>query len=129
MLNIYQEELIDHYKHPRNYGQLENPTITTVEHNPSCGDSVQFFIMVNDHHINAIKFMGKGCVISLATASIVTEYSIGKTLQEILLLQQDDILRLIGIHLGPTRLKCALLPLMALQKGVKEFCARQIQTA
>lgn len=120
-MNIYQEELTDHYTNPRNRGTLHNPDFTSGMHNPSCGDSVSIQGCVEDGILLAIAFEGKGCVISQATASMLTEYAKGKSLAQLKELNADFMRSLIGMPLGPTRLKCALLPLEALQQGIKDM--------
>lgn len=117
MNNLYQEILHDHFRHPHNKGPLADADFLSDVHNPSCGDSVFFYGKINDGVIQKLSFEGSGCVISQATASILTEQLVGKTVEEIQKLDKHFILRLIGIQLGPTRLKCALLPLQAVQEG------------
>lgn len=118
---IFQEELLDHYKYPRNNKPIAEPDIFTGNVNPSCGDSVAFYICINDGKINLIGFQGQGCVISQATASKLTVFILHKDLPFIKKLTKDDILSLIGIPLGPTRLKCALLSLEALLEGLSRY--------
>jgi nitrogen fixation protein NifU and related proteins len=120
-MNIYAKELLDHYKNPRNFGELENADFITQEYNPSCGDRVQIFGKIRDGRVIDISFVGHGCVISLATASMLTESVRNKFIDDILKLDSNDILNLINIKLGPTRLKCALLSLYAIQSGVKNL--------
>lgn len=120
-IKTYQDLLLEHYKNPRNYGALESPDFSSGEYNPSCGDSVALQGTIFNGCINKIGFVGKGCVISLATASLLTEKCLTKTLDELLLMDKDDIQSMIGMELGPIRLKCALLPLYALHKGLKEY--------
>lgn len=118
-MDIYAKELLDHYKKPRNYGKLESSDIKSEEYNPSCGDKVQIFINLENNIIKEISFVGEGCVISLATASILTDFVKNKLVEDVLNLNADDIKNLIKVELGPTRLKCALLPLYAIQNGLK----------
>lgn len=118
MNNLYQEILMDHYRHPRNRGSLANPDFSSASHNPSCGDSVQFEGRVQDGMVTALAFEGKGCVISQAMASMLTEKLMGKTVSEILALDKEYVIGILGMQLGPTRLKCALLPLQALHEGL-----------
>ena len=120
MQNLYQEILMDHYRHPRNRGHLANPDFTSQSHNPSCGDSVQFDGIVNDGRLSQLAFEGKGCVISQAMASILTEKLVGKLISEIDALDKDYVVGILGMQLGPTRLKCALLPLQAIQEGINK---------
>lgn len=118
---MYQEELMDHYHHPRHNGQLADPDIDTQEVNPSCGDSVSMQAKVVNNKIVEIAFTGKGCVISQATASMLCEYALHKSLSELQEFSTQNLLELIKISLGPTRLKCALLSLHALQEGINSF--------
>lgn len=118
MLNLYQADLMDHYQRPRNKGVVEPANFQTAGHNPSCGDYISFTAQIDPVTgiINQIKFEGRGCVISLAMASKLAEGAVGKQLSYVVKLTSVDILRLVGLELGPTRLKCAMLPLEALQK-------------
>ncbi len=120
-MNIYQEELMDHYRNPRNHGRLPHPDFTSGEYNPSCGDSIALEGCVKHNMLAEIAFVGKGCVISQAAASMLTEACKGKPVNDLLALDKDFILTMIGIQLGPTRLKCALLPLQALQGGIINY--------
>lgn len=117
-MNIYQERLMDHYHNPRNYGQLENPDFATQEYNPSCGDLIAMQGLIQENNLTSICFTGKGCIISQATASLLCQEYTGKNIQNILTLTALDVQTLLGISLGPLRLKCALLPLLALQEGI-----------
>lgn len=119
--NLFQEALLDHYKNPRNAGKLENPDFSSGQANPSCGDSIVIEGRVENGTLADIKFEGKGCVLNQATASMLTEYAKGKTLDEILKLNTNFITDLVGTKLGPNRLRCALLPLQALQNGIKTY--------
>ena len=117
-MNLYKDELTYHYKHPSNYGNLENPDFSIHGDNPLCGDSIHIEGNIEDGILKEIKFTGKGCILSLATASMLTEYVKGKEVEEIKKMKKGDILKLIKIELGPNRLRCALLPLETLQKGL-----------
>lgn len=116
-MNVYQEELLDHYENPSNYGTLPNPNISHEEDNPLCGDRIRIDLIVEDDIITEVRFSGHGCTISLAAASMLTEEIEGKSLTEVKKLSRDDILDMIGIPLGPVRLKCALLALKVLKAG------------
>ena len=116
-MNVYQEELLDHYENPSNYGTLPNPDISHEEDNPLCGDRIRIDLVVEDDIIIEVRFSGHGCTISQAAASMLTEEIEGKSLTEIKKLSRDDILDMIGIPLGPVRLKCALLALKVLKAG------------
>lgn len=116
-MNIYQEELLDHYENPSNYGTLPNPDISHEEDNPLCGDRIRIDLLIENDIIKEVRFSGHGCTISLAAASMLTEEIAGKPLAEVKQLSRDDILTMIGIPLGPVRVKCALLPLKVLKAG------------
>ncbi|MYI95200.1 SUF system NifU family Fe-S cluster assembly protein [Candidatus Poribacteria bacterium] len=116
-MNIYQEELLDHYENPSNYGTLPNPDISHEEDNPLCGDRIRMDLLVENDIIKEVRFSGHGCTISLAAASMLTEKIEGKSLTEIKQITRDDIMDMIGIPLGPVRVKCALLALKVLKAG------------
>lgn len=124
-MNLYQEELMDHYRNPRHRGVLPSPDFSSAEHNPSCGDSASFQGSVSEGLITAIAFEGKGCVISQGAASMLAHFCFQKSMTEIAALDKEFMMTLIGIPLGPTRLKCALLPLQALQQGIHEYYSKR----
>ncbi|MBI2126174.1 MAG: SUF system NifU family Fe-S cluster assembly protein [Thaumarchaeota archaeon] len=115
---MYAENILDHYKSPRNYGKLKNPTVTYKDSNPLCGDEVVIQVELTDNKIADIAFSGRGCAISQASTSMLTEAVKGKNIDELKKLDQDYIVSILGISIGPTRMKCALLGLRTLQKGV-----------
>ena len=115
---LYQQELLDHYRHPRNYGELPGADISTEVLNHSCGDHLSLHIAVVEGRLNHVRFQGKGCVISQAAASMLTEKVLNEQLEFVEALSKDVMLTLVGIPLGPTRLRCALLSLEALQRAV-----------
>jgi len=118
MDDFYKENILDHYRNPRNAGTLEEPTHTHEENNPLCGDVIRIDLHVNqDNVIDQVAFKGKGCAISQASASMLTEMIEGKTLDEARQINKDDILEALGIEIGPVRLKCALLSLKVLKAG------------
>jgi nitrogen fixation NifU-like protein len=118
---LYQEFIIELYKNPLNFGTIENPEYKAEMYNPTCGDRVVIYLKVKDNKVVDAKHDGKGCAISQASASLFTEYIKGKTFEEVLKLGKNDILGLIKIDLSknPTRIRCALLPLDALKKALK----------
>lgn len=118
MDDFYKENILDHYRNPRNAGKLEHPTHSHEEHNPLCGDVIRMDLHVNeDNVIDQVAFRGKGCAISQASASMLTEMIEGKTLDEAKKIGKEDILDALGIEIGPVRLKCALLSLKVLKAG------------
>jgi nitrogen fixation protein NifU and related proteins len=124
MTPLYQHQLMDHYRNPRNQGTLEGPHFKSGIFNPSCGDSVAIEGVITDYVITHVAFQGSGCVISQATASLLTQAVKGKAVHEVIQLDSSWIMQLIGIELGPVRLKCALLPLEALHEGIKQYQAQ-----
>ncbi|MCP8320882.1 MAG: SUF system NifU family Fe-S cluster assembly protein, partial [archaeon] len=117
MSDMYAEMIIDLYRHPMNYGKLENPDIKAKDTNPICGDIIEIQIKLNKGVVKEVKFNGKGCAISQASASLLTEMIKGKKINELKKLDKKDILDALGIEIGPVRLKCALLPLKVLKMG------------
>ncbi len=117
MEDLYRDNIIDHYQNPRNHGTLENPDISYQDSNPVCGDELRIDLQVQDGRVVDARFTGHGCSISQASASMLTEEIIGKTLEEVRHIEKQDILDLLGIPLGPVRLKCALLSLKVLKAG------------
>lgn len=118
MDDLYRENILDHYENPRNYGTLESPDFSYRDFNPLCGDEIQIDLRMADGKVEQIGFEGKGCAISLASASMLTEIVEGMNLAGLRNLGKEDILESLGIPLSPMRLKCALLPLKALKAGV-----------
>lgn len=116
MSSIYQEIILDHYRAPRNNTHLSNPSASIAVSNPLCGDKLVMEIIEENGVITDIGFTGQGCAISQASASLLTEYVKGKTKDNLLKLDKDFILNMLGIELSPNRLKCALLSLEALKK-------------
>jgi nitrogen fixation NifU-like protein len=112
---------MDHYRCPRNRGTLDNADFKSGLYNPSCGDKVAMEGYIQENVLTKVVFEGTGCVISQATASLLTELVIGKSLDDIKTLNKDFIQDQLGIELGPIRIKCALLPLQALQEGIDTF--------
>jgi nitrogen fixation NifU-like protein len=116
------ELLLDHYKDPRNFGQLEDPDVVGEEGNPSCGDQIRIEIKLGDHNtIEDIRFSGKGCAISQAAASMLTEHIKGKPLADVKRLGKREMLDLLGVEVNPMRLRCALLALKVVKGGLFEM--------
>jgi nitrogen fixation NifU-like protein len=115
--DLYRDNIIDHYQNPRNFGTLEHPDISYEDSNPVCGDEIRMDLKVEDGRVTDARFQGHGCSISQASASMLTEEIIGKTLDEVKQIDKQYLLQLLGIPLGPVRLKCALLSLKVLKAG------------
>jgi nitrogen fixation NifU-like protein len=118
MESEHYELILDHFKNPRNYGTLENADVTYEEGVPSCGDLVRLDVKLEGGKIAAVKFSGKGCAISQASASILTEKVTGMDITEIMSLKDSDVLESLGLTVSPTRFKCALLGLKVLRKAL-----------
>lgn len=118
---LYHEELLEHYTRPRNRGTVAQPDFSSGVLNPSCGDEISMQGLIKDETITQCVFDGKGCVISLAAASLLTEWVTGLSLEAVLDLTPADMIALVKLQLGPNRLRCALLALEALHKGLREY--------
>ena len=117
--SMYQEQILDHYKAPRNHGKIENASVHHHEHNPLCGDEIELFLAIDKNNkIADVKFNGHGCAISQASASMLSEEIKGKSLDELKKLTKENILDMLGIPLSPVRLKCALLSLDTLKNSI-----------
>jgi nitrogen fixation NifU-like protein len=117
-MDMYRELILDHYQNPRNWGVLDDPDIDHAEDNPLCGDHLHLTVKLDENErVTAVGWEGEGCAISQASASLLGEEIIGKTLDELKTLDRQYILDLLGIQLSPTRLKCAMLSLKVLKAG------------
>ncbi len=116
--DIAYEVMMDHYRNPHNYGSIENATQKITEYNPLCGDTVHLEMLIKDGRVDDIKFIGRGCSISQASASILTETVKGKEVGSLKELTDEKYLVSLGVTLGPAREKCALLSLNALKKAI-----------
>ena len=119
--SMYQENILDHYKNPRNSGKIENASVHHHEYNPLCGDEIELFLVIKDKKIADVKFHGKGCAISQASASLLTDEIKGKNIDDLKNMAKENILELLGISLSPVRLKCALLSLDTLKNSILIF--------
>ena len=118
MDDLYRDNIIDHYKNPQYRGHLDPNTIQFEDDNPLCGDHIEVTLRVDEAgKVTEGRFEGKGCAISQASADMLIESIIGKNMDEVKSLSKQDVLDLLGIELGPVRLKCALLPLNVLKAG------------
>lgn len=115
-MTIYREIILDHYRKPHNFGRLKSPSHSGTLTNPLCGDEITIDVLVHQGKIKDIKFFGKGCAISQASASMLTDFAKGKKILSLRKIDKSVILKKLGIELSPNRLKCALLPLEALQR-------------
>jgi nitrogen fixation NifU-like protein len=115
MDDFYRENILDHYRNPRNHGHLESPTATAEGVNPLCGDELGVELQIEDGVVRDIRYNGRGCAISQAAASMISDVAKGKTVEEVAALGREDILQELGIPLTPIRLKCALLSVSVLR--------------
>jgi nitrogen fixation NifU-like protein len=134
--DLYRRVIMDHYKSPRNQGQLEEGAVTVDLHNPTCGDRISLQMAIEDGVVKQAKFRGEGCSISMASASMMTEAVKGRTLNEALKMadkfsdlmqgeavefeEYEDLEALSGVNKFPARIKCAMLAWNALRKGVEQ---------
>jgi len=117
---LYREEILDHAANPRNWGKMENPSVEIEETNPLCGDEVVLDIILDGEQVREVGFEGAGCAIAIASSSMLTEKMRGKTKKELENLGEKEVLSWFGGSLTSSRRDCALLPLVALKKGLRE---------
>jgi nitrogen fixation NifU-like protein len=115
---LYKENILDHYRHPRHQAPLERATHEITDKNPLCGDTITVRFNIEDDVIRAVSFSGTGCAISQAAMSMVSDVLPGKSVPEALAMDAKDVLELLGIPIGPVRMKCAMLGLRASQKAI-----------
>ena len=122
--DIYREIILDHYRNPRNKGKLPDADISTHDSNPLCGDEIDIHMKIFGDKITDVKFEGRGCAISQASASMLTEMVINKPLTNVKDIAKTDILENIGLtNLGPARVKCALVALKVMKLGMVNYLA------
>jgi len=121
--DMYRERILDHYKNPRNYGELEDADFSHLGENPMCGDEIRMDVKLDDdgETIAAVSFEGDGCAISQASASILTEELRGKTLSELREMDRDDVMDMLGVEISPMRVKCAVLAEKVAQDGAEIY--------
>ena len=120
MSTPYAEDILDHYKHPRNYGQLSDPDIHVEANNPLCGDRLQMDLRVKDGIVEDVRFSGRGCAISQASASMLSEQMVGVPLTQLAQTTREEIMENLGVPISYARLKCALLSLGLLRQALAE---------
>ena len=118
MDDLYRDYILEHYRRPHNFGVLEDATTTQEGANPLCGDRITLQLKIEDGKVGGVGFTGRGCAISQASASLLTDELRGKTLEEAAALGRQDVLDLLGIEISPARLKCALLSLDTLHRAL-----------
>jgi nitrogen fixation NifU-like protein len=117
---VYNEILIDHFTHPRNVGEIENPDAMAVVGDPTCGDYVRVYIKVENGKISDFKFLTQGCPGAISTSSIATELAIGKTLEEALKLTDNDVIQAAG-GIPARKAHCSLLAIRGLHQAISNY--------
>jgi nitrogen fixation NifU-like protein len=116
--DMYRQQILDHYKNPRNYGELEEATFTHVGENPMCGDTIEMDVVLSDDEtIERVAFRGDGCAISQASASMLSEELHGMTVSQLREMDRDDVIDMLGVDISPMRVKCAVLAEKVAQDG------------
>ncbi len=120
MDDLYRDEILEHYREPHNFGTLDAPDAAYEGHNPLCGDRITMMLRVDGAgNVSDVAFSGRGCAISQASASLLTDEVKGRPVTEVEAMTNQDILDLLGIEISPARLKCALLSLDTLQHALE----------
>jgi nitrogen fixation NifU-like protein len=115
--DFYRDYILDHYRNPRNFGSLERVDVEAEDLNPLCGDQIRMQLKLDDGVVSEVRFSGKGCAISQASASMLTERVKGMKLADVAKLSKDVVLEDVGIGISPTRMKCAMLGLRVLKSA------------
>jgi nitrogen fixation NifU-like protein len=117
--DMYRQQILDHYKNPRNYGEIEDATFTHVGENPMCGDTIEMDVVLSEDEetVERVAFRGDGCAISQASASMLSERLAGMAVDELRELDRDDIVDMLGVDISPMRVKCAVLAEKVAQDG------------
>ena len=121
MDDLYRDYILEHYRHPHNFGVLDVPTASHEGANPLCGDRITMQVGVRDGQVAEIAFTGRGCAISQASASLLTDEVKGMTVEQAAAYRADDLLDLLGIEISPARLKCAMLSLETLDAALSDL--------
>jgi nitrogen fixation NifU-like protein len=121
--DMYRQQILDHYKNPRNHGEIEDPTFTHVGENPMCGDTIEMDVVLDESEetIEHVAFRGDGCAISQASASMLSEQLQGTTIEELQEMDRDDVVDMLGVDISPMRIKCAVLAEKVAQDGAEIY--------
>lgn len=128
MSDMYRDLILEHHRYPHNYGTLDPHDVSQEEHNPLCGDRIRLDLRIVDGKIAEVAFSGKGCAVSQASASLLTDELVGMDIEAARNYRKEDVLELIGLPLdkNPVRLKCALLSLKAMKVGLYRYLGQQL---
>lgn len=129
MDDLYRDYILEHYRRPHNFGVLESPSVSIEGHNPLCGDRITLQLGVRDGIVERVAFTGRGCAISQASASLLTDEIKGKPLAVVAAFRADDLLELLGIEISPARLKCAMLSHDTLRRALDELASGGAQAS
>lgn len=121
MRELYSDILLDHFRHPRNYGSLESPDVSNEQFNPLCGDRIRLELKLEQSLVTAARFKGDACAICTAAASLLTELVLGQNLEDLGNLPDARLISALESDLQPARIQCALLPLHALREGLSNY--------
>ena len=128
--DMYRQQILDHYKNPRNYGELDDATFTHTGENPMCGDTVEMDVVLSDDEetIERVAFRGDGCAISQASASMLSEKLAGMAVDDLREMDRDDIVEMLGVDISPMRVKCAVLAEKVAQDGLDIYFGEKTDT-
>jgi nitrogen fixation protein NifU and related proteins len=117
-MDYYREYILEHHRNPRNYGTLDQPDAHAEDANPLCGDTLAIDLKIEGERVAEVRFLGRGCAISQASASMLSEMIEGHTIAEVIKLGKEDVLDALGISISPARMKCAFLSLRVLHRSL-----------
>ncbi len=117
-MDLYQANILDHYKNPHRQGSLKKPTHKADHGNALCGDTVKFQLIIKNHKVSDVRWTGEGCVLSQASSSILADELIGQTVAQINKWDNKKIIKLLKIEVGPNRINCAALPLETIKRAL-----------
>ena len=118
---LYSNTLLDHFRRPRNYGSLDAPDVSNEQFNPLCGDRIRLELKFEQSKVDEVRFKGDACAISTAATSLLTELILGKNVEQLAGLSDEQLIAALESDIQPARLQCALLPLHALREGLKNY--------
>ena len=119
----YRDYILEHYRRPHNFGVIDNPTASHEGANPLCGDRITIQVGIRNGVVERVGFTGRGCAISQASASLLTDEIKGKAISDVSAFRADDLLDLLGIEISPARLKCAMLSLETVKSALDDVPA------